>query len=140
MALASRLLRWFGGTRVASPVSTISGCVDELGNGHVRGWVRDSSRPEALLSVELCADGEPIARFRADKVRDDLANLFGDDGRNGFSGFFELHAWRGRGHLLSVRVADRPDVSIGSVPGPIDRLAGFPPEKWSCLINGLATH
>ena len=58
--------------------------VELFGREHTRGWAADLAATGERITVDLLADGEPIARSEASLFRRDVQDALGGDGRCGF--------------------------------------------------------
>ncbi len=63
----------------------VNGVFDLPAPGRVSGWAIDRADPDATVEVELCRDGELIAKVRADRHRPDLERGGIGTGCYGFS-------------------------------------------------------
>lgn len=74
-------------TRVAlapQPAETVGGALDRVYDRRVTGWAWDRRAPNEPIEVEVTLDGAPIARGRADRLRDDLAQNGIGNGHHAF--------------------------------------------------------
>ena len=74
-------------TRVAlqpPPAETIGGALDRIYDRRVTGWAWDRRTPNEPIEVEVTLDGAPIARGRADRLREDLAHNGVGNGHHAF--------------------------------------------------------
>ncbi len=75
------------GTRVAlhpPPAETVGGALDRVYDRRVTGWAWDRRAPTEPIEVEVTLDGAPIARGRADRLREDLAQNGVGNGHHAF--------------------------------------------------------
>ena len=61
----------------------LEGFVDRASNGRLYGWCAVAGRPDAA-PLELLLDGQVVARFHADRYREDLEKAGIGSGRHGF--------------------------------------------------------
>ena len=66
----------------------LTGYVDAVSEGHVRGWAYDRTRPRQRLALDIYVAGHRVGITRAGLFRQDLANAGIGDGYCGFD--FEL--------------------------------------------------
>lgn len=71
-------------TLEAPRVETIFGAIDRIYDHRVTGWAWDRRLPTEPIEVEITVDGAAVARGRADRLREDLANNGVGDGRHAF--------------------------------------------------------
>lgn len=120
------------------------GFLDSASDSAVRGWALtlkdDVVQP---CAVDIYADGVLLGRAEASIVRSDLAELFGGDGRYGFSYDLPLSLADGRPHRVNVRFADggaeianSPMTSeISSWRGSLDRVGGGMISGWAADLQ-----
>jgi hypothetical protein len=68
----------------APRIETVFGAIDRIYDHRVTGWAWDRSTPGEAIEIEVMVDGAVVARGRADRLRDDLANSGVGDGRHAF--------------------------------------------------------
>lgn len=68
----------------ATAEESLGGAIDRVYETRVTGWAWDRRAPETPVDVEILVDGAPIARGRADRLREDLAHNGIGDGRHAF--------------------------------------------------------
>lgn len=82
----------------------LSGRVETIVEGVLRGWAWDASRPGLRLDVTLLADGRPIGTVRADRARGDLRRNGIGDGLHGFEFRLPSELLDGAVHLFALHV------------------------------------
>lgn len=120
------------------------GFLDAVDNSVVRGWAltlnKDDVRPCAVV---IYADGVLLARVEPTGLRDDLVNLFGGDGRYGFSYELPLSLADGRPHRINVLIAETggeiassPKISeITPWRGSLDQVGAGSIAGWACDLQ-----
>lgn len=98
----------------AAGETELHGRFEGIINGQVCGWVLDPLQPERRIEVEICCDGAPLGRTRADLERDDLLDVTLGDGRHGFRYPLDSGLFDGARHELSVRALDSGQLLPGS--------------------------
>ena len=103
---------------------TYRGNLEHVRRGWVRGWVADSARPEARLTVVVTLGGRELARQVADQFRQDLADAGIGDGRHAFTVAFGCDRGMADGEALRVYLADA-DFELPGSPRPYGPIRPF---------------
>lgn len=82
----------------------VTGRVENVVDGVLRGWAWDASRPDLRLDVTLVVDGRPVATRRADRPRGDLRRNGIGDGGHGLEFPLPLDLLDGATHLFVLTV------------------------------------
>ena len=89
-----------------SDVRGARGYIDQIGADGVEGWIFDEPLFSPPLDLVLRADGEIVARGRADRWRGDLQDVRQGDGRVGFRIPLPAALYDGATHQLELLRAD----------------------------------
>jgi O-antigen biosynthesis protein len=88
---------------VARPKRVLKGGFDKIEELEVLGWVADTAALDARLSVEVMADGRPVARGAANLDRADVREAGYGNGKSGFCISLPPVLCDGREHKIEVR-------------------------------------
>ena len=107
---------------VPPKAAEFEGALTKANDSTISGWVRDPSRPETRLEVEILVDGERLAVTVADRLRPELLEAGVGDGRYGFKIQLDDRFKDGRRHEVRARVSatgrdiDRSPRAFGEPP------------------------
>jgi hypothetical protein len=117
--IAAKLaIRKFKNPSIAAHSLRFGGCVagkvDECSAAVIRGWVYDSTRPDALLNLDILVDGQKMHSATVNVHRRDIAALLDDHGVHGFECTVATLATPSpKRRVVEVRLADRPKYVVG---------------------------
>jgi hypothetical protein len=119
------------GIRPLQALQPIEGAIETATTDHITGWAWNMDHPAAPMTLNILADGTPVATVTADLPRQDLREMGIGDGRHGYHLASPAALKDGKAHLLRVEDAATAAV-IGvcvfpahdGIDGAIDRADG----------------
>ena len=93
-------------SNISSGKGQLTGRIDGIYNGVIRGWAVDHLHPGVKVEVDLYSDNTLICGVLADKKRPDLSKSGIGDGANGFEVVVPHEFLSGEEHLFAVFLAD----------------------------------
>ncbi len=118
----------------ANSVRVVTGSLDRCADSTIEGWVACKESLGENLEVEICADGQPIARLIARKLRPDLKKAGFGDGSHGFMLTVPEALFDGKSHVIEAR-----ETTTGFVlPGSPKSFQATPVERGSIRLEGGA--
>ncbi len=122
--------------RPAATAAALRGYIDELSRTRISGWVQDPSEPDLPVALQVVANGLPVARVLANRLRADLVKAGIGNGRHGFEAEIPGGLSPLAKHVVEFR-RERDGAPLGE-PRVIETARDFSPAMRAAIADAVA--